>query len=269
MSITNNNSTNFSINTVNLYSSASLNSEVDALKQEIQNEIQSLFSDLLADNTANGFNKDGTTSDSELNLTPDTSVLDDSSSSKNNNSSISFDDVSVDSGKSNNVSIGTVNVYLNDIIQDLKNNQSFVDNIVEGSYSSDFSSLPFNVPEKYKTIINNMANKYSVPANLIAGVINAESAYNQYAVSGSGAEGLMQLMPTTASELGVKNSFDFAQNIEGGTKYLAQMLGKYNGDSSKALAAYNAGAGNVDKYNGIPPFTETQNYVSKIMNYLT
>lgn len=268
MSITNNNSTDFSINTVNLYSSASLTSEVDALKQEIQNEIQSLFSDLLNDSNSNNFSEDGT-SDANANLASDDSVLNDLSTSKSNNSSISSGDVSSDSGKSNSVSIGTVNVYLNDIIQGLNTDQSYNDKVVEGSYSSNFSSLPFNVPEKYKTIINNMANKYSVPANLIAGVINAESAYNQYAVSGSGAEGLMQLMPTTANELGVKNSFDVEQNIEGGTKYLAQMLDRYDGDSSKALAAYNAGAGNVDKYNGVPPFTETQNYVSKIMNYLT
>src|SRR6185312_14388344 len=93
----------------------------------------------------------------------------------------------------------------------------------------------------------------------------AESGFNNRAVSKKGAQGLMQLMPGTASQLGVKNSFDPNANVEGGTKYLRELLEKYNYDVPKALAAYNAGAGRVDKYHGVPPYSETQAYVARII----
>lgn len=118
----------------------------------------------------------------------------------------------------------------------------------------------------YDPIIKEMSNKYGVNEQLVRSVIQAESNYNHLAKSHAGAQGLMQLMPSTAKALGVNNPFDPRQNIEGGVKYLQQMIHKYNGNIKLALAAYNAGPGNVDKYQGIPPFNETQNYVNKVLN---
>ncbi|MGA9289112.1 MAG: lytic transglycosylase domain-containing protein [Anaerobacillus sp.] len=116
--------------------------------------------------------------------------------------------------------------------------------------------------------IEELSGKYSVDPKLVHSIIKQESGYKSDSISGAGAMGLMQLMPATAASLGVKDPLDPGQNIEGGVKYMKQMMDKYNGNTQLALAAYNAGPGNVDRYGGIPPFQETQNYVSTVMrNY--
>jgi soluble lytic murein transglycosylase-like protein len=104
-----------------------------------------------------------------------------------------------------------------------------------------------------------------VDADFIRSVIKAESGSNSKAVSRKGAQGLMQLMPATASKLGVKDSFDPEQNVNGGTQFLRELLVKYNGDAAKALAAYNAGPKRVQQYHGVPPYQETRQYVAKII----
>lgn len=129
------------------------------------------------------------------------------------------------------------------------------------------STTSLNDNSSINTYVNDAAQKFGVDEKLIHSVIKIESNYNSTAHSGAGAQGLMQLMPATARGLGVTNSLDAQQNINGGTKYLSQMLKKYNGNTKLALAAYNAGPGNVDKHQGIPPFKETQNYVNKVIDH--
>jgi soluble lytic murein transglycosylase-like protein len=124
-----------------------------------------------------------------------------------------------------------------------------------------------NVPEGIQKAIDEAARKHQLPAKLISAVIKVESNFNPRAVSSEGASGLMQLMPATARQLGVKNSFDIKQNIDGGSRYLKQMMERFDGKLDLALAAYNAGPNAVTKHGGIPPYRETQNYVKKVMAY--
>ena len=115
--------------------------------------------------------------------------------------------------------------------------------------------------------ISNAAAKYNLPPELIKAVIKAESNFDANAVSSAGAQGIMQLMPATAEELGVKNPFDVDQNIDGGSHYLRKMLDKFGGNIKLALAAYNAGPGTVEKYDGNVPYRETQNYVKRVIRF--
>lgn len=129
------------------------------------------------------------------------------------------------------------------------------------------SSGSVSSPENLEEYFKEASETYGVDINLLKAIARQESNFSPSATSSAGAMGVMQLMPSTAKGLGVTNAYDAQENIMGGAKLMAQNLKKYNGDVSLALAAYNAGSGNVDKYGGIPPFKETQNYVKKVLGY--
>lgn len=125
--------------------------------------------------------------------------------------------------------------------------------------------LPEGAAGKYARDIREIAEHYGLSPGLVESVIRVESAFNPFAVSRKGAQGLMQLMPHTASSLGVRDAFDPRQNIEGGVRHLRYLVDRYPGNLPLALAAYNAGENAVTHYRGIPPYPETQQYVRKIL----
>lgn len=121
-------------------------------------------------------------------------------------------------------------------------------------------------PQQIGSLVNSASSANDVPAGLVHAVLMAESAGDPSAVSLAGAQGLMQLMPGTASGLGVSNAYDPAQNVWGGSKYIKGLLDRFGGDMTRAVAAYNAGPGAVEKYGGVPPYAETQNYVQNVLS---
>lgn len=127
----------------------------------------------------------------------------------------------------------------------------------------DFTTLRLNTAA-YQAEIAQAARDYGVEEAVVRAIIHAESAFNPNALSRVGAQGLMQLMPATARRFGVANPFDAVQNIRGGVQYLAWLLKRFNGDVALAAAGYNAGEGAVDKYRGVPPYSETQRYVQRV-----
>ena len=153
-----------------------------------------------------------------------------------------------------------------DTDQSVGGNGISLQNMVTGT-NVEYKENLFNKIQHYDDIIKEAGDKFQCPAHLVYGVIAQESAGDTNAVSKAGAKGLMQLMDETASDLGVKNSFDPGQNIHAGVRYLRQQLDDFDGNIKLALAAYNAGPGNVKKYNGIPPFKETQDYIKKVLDY--
>lgn len=122
-------------------------------------------------------------------------------------------------------------------------------------------------PKDFDGMIAEASTKHGVDPSLIRAVIRQESAFDPNAKSWAGAQGLMQLMPGTASDMGVKDVFNPYDNIMGGTKYLRMLMDRFDGNLTKVIAGYNAGPGNVEKHGGVPPFSETQDYVGKVLDY--
>lgn len=136
---------------------------------------------------------------------------------------------------------------------------------VEGAPAIRATKPQSSAASRYEALVQEHAAKHALRPELVRAVIQVESGYNARATSPKGAMGLMQLMPDTARELGVRDPYDPAQNIGGGTRYLRQLLDKYDGRVELALAAYNAGSGAVDRHHGrVPPYRETQDYVEKV-----
>jgi len=160
----------------------------------------------------------------------------------------------------NTVDLIDGNQYLVNSASNTSETKSSQDVSFDNVYNSQTKSL--------EDIFQNVSAEYGVPVKLLKAVAQAESSFDTNAVSGCGASGIMQLMPETAKSLGVEDVLDAQQNITGGAKMLAYLLDDYGGNTTLALAAYNAGSGAVAKYGGVPPYAETQNYINKINGIL-
>lgn len=157
------------------------------------------------------------------------------------------------------------NILKNQSVQSLNNAL----NEITGMEPVSFSSPSVNSKSQILDMVTKISEKHGVDDKLVKALIRQESGFNPKATSKAGAMGLMQLMPATAKNLGVQDAYNPLQNVDGGVRYLKSMLDRYNGNIILALAAYNAGPGAVDKYSGVPPYAETQNYVKSILaNYL-
>ncbi len=171
---------------------------------------------------------------------------------------------SVSTGQSNSVaSSANSATAFSDVLDAVISNSNLQSTSENQGASMDLENGKVNLDE----IFQKASDTYNIPVQFLKAVAKAESNFDPNAESSAGAQGIMQLMPGTAQGLGVTDSFDPEQNIMGGAKYLSQQLARYDGNEILALAAYNAGPGNVAKYNGVPPFEETQNYIKKVMAY--
>ncbi len=142
---------------------------------------------------------------------------------------------------------------------------SFADTLQAATSAT--SATPASESSSYDGAIEAAAQRYGVDPAVLHGLIQQESGFDPTAQSSAGASGLTQLMPGTASSLGVANPLDPTESIEGGARYLSQLISKFAGNTTDALAAYNAGPGAVTQYGGVPPYAETQSYVSKVLGY--
>lgn len=152
--------------------------------------------------------------------------------------------------------------------ESINNTQGSETSLSVGSFDKTLQAAKGDKSISLDSIFEKAAKKYNVDVNLLKAIAKQESNFQADAVSSCGAQGIMQLMPATAKAMGVQDAMNPEQNIMGGAKLISQLLKKYNGNVKLALAGYNAGIGNVAKYNGIPPFKETQDYIKKVMGYL-
>lgn len=144
---------------------------------------------------------------------------------------------------------------------------SFTTAPIASSFTQKIGQSNLTTDAELDSYFKEAAATYGVDENLLRSIARAESNFNPSATSHAGAMGIMQMMPATAAECGVTDPYDARQSIMGGAQYFSKLLSRYNSNTTLALAAYNAGPGNVDKYGGIPPFEETQNYVKKVLNF--